>query len=231
MEAARRLGRRLAHRLLHAHALRQIAKPATHLYGRPLLTDPEVFHPVYFLSTRVLVDYLATLDVAGRRFLDMGTGSGAVGIFAASQGAVVTACDVNPRAVRLAAANARENGVSMEVVESNLFSALPARQFDVISFNLPFYPRAPVTPFDAALCAGRNFETITGFAAGCREALAPGGRVVALFSEDSGRDRMVSLFADAQFTAEEERIRTRWFERFHILRLRRANGSPLPAEQ
>jgi release factor glutamine methyltransferase len=229
MEAARRIGRRLAHRLLHAHALRQIAKPVARLYGRTLMTDPQVFHPVYFLSTRVLVDYIATLDLGGRRFLDMGTGSGAVGIFAALRGAAVTACDVNPRAVEVAAANARRNGVGMEVLESNLFAALPGRTFDLVAFNLPFYPRDPETPFDAALCAGRNFETIAGFAAGCQRALAPEGRVVALFSEDSGRDRMLSMFESAAFTVEEELTRTRWFERFHVLRLRRSGRSPLSA--
>ena len=65
----------------------QIAKPVTQLRGRTLLTDPEVFHPVYFLSTPLfldyLSDYLSTIAVAGKRLLDMGTGSGVVGIFAA----------------------------------------------------------------------------------------------------------------------------------------------------
>jgi release factor glutamine methyltransferase len=231
MERARKLCRRLFHQLYHAHALRQIAKPTTRMLGRTLLTDPEVFHPIYFVSTGVFLDYLGTLDLAGKRLLDMGTGSGPVAIFAGDRGARVTACDVNPRAVRLAAENARRSGVAVEVVESNLFSALPGRTFDLICFNVPFYPKDPRTPFEAALYAGSNFETISGFAAGCREALAPGGSVVVIFSEDSGRDRIVSLFTAAALTATDERTSTRYFERFHLLRFRRAGDSPLPAEQ
>src|ERR1041384_827766 len=124
MESARRFCRRLFRRVYHPYALRQIAKPLTRLRGRTLLTDPEVFNPVYFLSTPVFIDYLSTVAVAGKRLLDMGTGSGMVGIFAAGRGARVTACDINPRAVALADQNARRNGVEMEVVASDLFSSL-----------------------------------------------------------------------------------------------------------
>jgi methylase of polypeptide subunit release factors len=218
-QRARKLGRRLFHRLYHGYALRQIAKPSTRLLGRTLLTDPDVFHPVYFLSTKVFLDYLATLDLAGKRFLDMGTGSGAVGIFAAARGAQVTACDINPRAVRLAARNAQGNGVQMEVVESDLFDALDGRLFDVIAFNLPFYAEVPRPPMGVAFYAGPNFETIRSFAAGCRRALAPGGSVVVIFSEDSGRDRVVALFEAEAFASVDEHVASRFFERFHLLKL------------
>jgi len=223
-QRARRLGRRLFHRLYHGYALRQIAKPSTRLLGRTLFTDPDVFHPVYFLSTKVFLDYLAPLDLAGKRFLDMGTGSGAVGIFAASRGARVTACDINPSAVRLAARNAASNGVDMEVVESDLFSALPGRRFEVISFNIPFYPEPPRPPLGVAFFAGSNFETVRAFADGCRQALAPGGSVVVIFSEDSGRDRVVPLFEAAALAPFDERITRRYFERFHLLSFRAAGS-------
>ena len=229
MERARRFCCRLFHRVYHRYALWQIARPLARLRGRTLLTDSEVFHPVYFLSTPVFVDYLATLEVAGKRLLDMGTGSGAVGLFAALRGAQVTACDVNPRAVVLAAENARRNHVDMEVVESNLFAALGGRRFDLICFNLPFYPGQPRTHFDAALFGGPDFETVRAFAAGCRAALAPDGAVVVIFSEDSGRDRIVSMFTDAGLVPAEERNVMKFFERFHLMRLQPA--STLPAEQ
>ncbi len=135
MERARRFCRCLFHRVYHPYALRQIAKPLTRLRGRTLLTDPEVFHPVCFLSTPVFLDYLSTVAVEGKRLLDMGTGSGTIGIFAAGRGARVTACDINPRAVALAGENARRNDVEMEVLASDLFSALAGRSFDLICFN------------------------------------------------------------------------------------------------
>jgi release factor glutamine methyltransferase len=219
----------LFHRVYHPYALRQIAKPTTRLRGRTLLTDPEVFHPVCFLSTPVFLDYLSTVAVAGKRLLDMGTGSGTVGIFAASRGARVTACDINPRAVALAGENARRNEVEMEIVSSNLFSSLAGRSFDVICFNLPFFADEPGSPFEHAFFGGRDFETIRAFATGCRKALAPGGTVAVIFSEDSGHDRIVSCFADAGLITVDERTAHRYFERFHLLRLQMPSAPP--AEQ
>jgi release factor glutamine methyltransferase len=226
MERARRFCRRLFHRVYHPYALRQLAKPVTRLRGRTLLTDPEVFHPVCFLSTPVFLDYLSTVAVEGKRLLDMGTGSGTIGIFAASRGAQVTACDINPRAVALAGENARRNDVEMEVLASDLFSALDGRRFDLICFNLPFYLGEPRSVFEHALYGGTNFETIRAFADGCRRALAPGGTVAVIFSEDSGADRMMSLFVDAGFVAIDQRTASRYFERFHLLRLQVPSAPP-----
>lgn len=229
MESARRFCRRLFSRVYHPYALRQIAKPTTRLRGRTLLTDPEVFHPVYFLSTPVFLDYLSTVSVAGKRVLDMGTGSGTVGIFAAGRGARVTACDINPRAVALAGENARRNGVEMEVLSSNLFASLAGRDFDVICFNLPFLAGTPRTVFERALFGGPDFETVRAFALGCRQALAPGGAVVVIFSEDSGPERIMSLFTEAGFVATHQRTALKYFERFHMLQLERTSAPP--AEQ
>ena len=120
-------------------------------------------------------------------------------------GAQVTACDINPRAVVLARDNARRNGVDMEILESDLFSSLGGRMFDLICFNLPFYPGQPATPFEAAFFGGPAFETISAFAAGCRGALAPGGTVAVIISEDSGHDRIVSLFTGAGFLPIDDR--------------------------
>src|SRR5450432_858378 len=142
LEPARRACRRLCRRafgsLYGPYALRRIARGGmVHLRGRVLLTDPEVLHPVHFLSTRVLLDAVTALDLGGRRFLDMGADSGAIGIFAAAAGAQVTACDINPRAVTLTRQNFERNQLRGEVLESNLFAALPGRAFDLICFNLP----------------------------------------------------------------------------------------------
>jgi release factor glutamine methyltransferase len=222
MALIRRLLRRLVHVAYRPYVSWRIARPSrARMPHQGLLTDPLVFHPVLFFSTRILINYLGVMDLAGRRFLDMGTGTGSLGIFAATRGASVTSCDINPRAVELARENAMRNRVQIEVVESNLFSSLGDRRFDVICFNLPFYPRAPRSAFEAAFFAGPNFETIRSFAAGCALALAHDGTVVVIFSEDSGRDVILSIFASAGLVVSDERVRTRMFERFHAVRLRR----------
>lgn len=224
MELVRRLLRRLVHVIYRPYVLWRIAKPSrARVSGQGLATDPRVFHPIYFFSTKISIAYLGSMDLRGRRFLDMGTGTGSIGIFAATRGAIVTCCDINRHAVELARENAARNRVTLEVVESDVFSALPDRQFDVICFNVPFYPRAPRTPLEAAFFAGPNFETVRAFATGCAAALAPDGTVVVVFSEDSGRQLLVSFFTGAGFVATGERVTSRLFERFHLMAFRRAS--------
>ena len=197
------------------------------LLGRRFVTHPEVFHPVFFLSTRMLADHFARLDLTGRRFLDMGTGSGAVGVFAAARGARVTACDINPRAVAVARENARENGVEMEVLESHLYSAVAGRTFDLICFNIPFYPKPPENPLEHAFHAGRDFQTVRVFAEDARQHLAGGGVVTIIFSEDSGYDRIVSFFTAAGLERTGTRSLRKNFEEFFIVSFGRPEGLPL----
>jgi release factor glutamine methyltransferase len=218
MNLPRRLCRGIFARIYRPFVLRRIAgRSEARVLGRMLLTDPEVLHPVYFLSTRVLIDGVLAMDIAGKRFLDMGCGSGAIGIAAASRGAIVTACDINPRAVALTRENLRRNQIEADVIASDLFGALDGRVFDLICFNIPFYAGEPKTPFDAALFGGKDLATVRSFAAGCLGALSPGGTVVVVFSEDANRDKILSLFAQAGLSAIEERIARRWFERFHVV--------------
>ena len=71
--------------------------------------------------------------------LDLGTGTGYVGIYLALRGWRVDAVDVSPRALALARRNAELSGVQMRLFESNLFSAVEG-VYDVIAFNPPMRP-------------------------------------------------------------------------------------------
>lgn len=70
------------------------------------------------------------------RALDLGAGSGYVGIYLALRGWQVDAVDVSPRALALARRNAELNGVAPRIYQSNLFSDVRG-QFDVIACNPP----------------------------------------------------------------------------------------------
>jgi len=75
--------------------------------------------------------------------IDVGTGSGILGIVAADCAAEVVAVDINPFAVRCAKENARRNDVTDRIsfIQGNLFK--PIRRgtvFDLILFNAPYLP-------------------------------------------------------------------------------------------
>ncbi len=75
--------------------------------------------------------------------LDLCTGSGFLAIVAAGCGArSVTAVDVSRRAVLAAAINAKLNGVRVDAVRGDLFSAVRGRRFHLIVSNPPYVPSA-----------------------------------------------------------------------------------------
>jgi SAM-dependent methyltransferase len=84
---------------------------------------------------------LASLTVrsSARTALDIGTGSGIQAIWAARHCERVVAVDVNPRALNLAAFNARLNRVAnVELREGSLFEPVAGERFDLVLCNAPY---------------------------------------------------------------------------------------------
>jgi predicted nicotinamide N-methyase len=80
--------------------------------------------------------------VAGRRVLDIASGSGIVAIAAAKAGAArVTANDLDPLAVAAIGLNAAMNGVSLITSVDDLLDEAPAEGWDVILAGDVFYER------------------------------------------------------------------------------------------
>ena len=72
----------------------------------------------------------------GDRVIDIGTGSGILAIYAAMQGAVVCATDIEAEAVELAGKNCALNQVQADIRHGSMFGDFSGT-FDVIAANLP----------------------------------------------------------------------------------------------
>lgn len=126
--------------LAHWRAAYTSDKPRSiHLEGHELILHPGVFNPAVGWSTIGLIE--AMPPVAGKTVLDMGCGTGVVGIIAAHRGAsTVVLADLDPLAIQ----NATENielhhlGARVQVFQSDLFAGVPEQRFDLISFNWPY---------------------------------------------------------------------------------------------
>src|SRR5581483_11200196 len=84
---------------------------------------------------------LAKLTVRRRvgSALDLGTGCGILALLAADHAGRVVATDVNPRAVNMAAFNARLNGLeNVEALTGDLLAPVRGRRFGLIVANPPF---------------------------------------------------------------------------------------------
>ena len=142
---------------------------------KEFLVFPDTFWP--FADSLPLVRHFQVAP--GESLLDVGTGSGVIGIFACYRGAGrVVGVDINPAAIRSATHNVLMHGFAstMEVLNSNLFEALGDERFDVITANLPFRNKAALD-IVAMSQWDTNFRTNTRFFEGVGRHLTLKGRI------------------------------------------------------
>jgi release factor glutamine methyltransferase len=136
-----------------------LSKTRTYRYGSIRLeVAPSVFHPGFFFTSRLLLNYVKGIPLTGKSLLEPGCGSGLLSIYAARNGATVTATDINPVATGMLRRNCERNSVEMKIIRSDLFEKIPAQQFDIITINPPFYKKEPQTEKDHAWYCGANGE-------------------------------------------------------------------------
>ena len=192
------------------------------LAGFTFIVRPTVFNPADFISSKVFVSYIHTLDLHGKYILDMGSGSGVVSIVAASKGAECIAADINPVAVRCITENALMNNCAKQItsVESDLFESLGnivTKKFDIIFFNPPYYKGNPTNNFERAFKGGPNLEVIDRFLVEAKNFLAPSGRLCLLVSSDMNLDEMYSRIKTAGYAYKILHTNKKTFETFYII--------------
>ena len=142
---------------------------------KEFLVYPDTFWP--FADSLPLVEHFRIEP--GESVLDVGTGSGVIGIFACYRGAArVVGVDINPAAVRSATHNVQAHGFAgtMQVLQSDLFTALGDQRFDVVTANLPFRNK-PAHDVVAMSQWDTGFRTNTRFFEQVGQHLNPKGRL------------------------------------------------------
>ena len=159
--------------------LHRLGHHRLHYLGLELEIPEQVFAPTPTsdLLGRAVLGEVRSAD----RVLDLGTGSGANAILAASQSSDVVGVDVNPHAVAAAIANAERNGVAdrIEFAVSDVFDNVVGT-FDLVIVDPPFRWFRARDLLELAI-ADEGYRTLTRFMTQVRARLRPGGRVLLFF--------------------------------------------------
>lgn len=170
----------------------------------------------------LMLDAISGIPFAGSEVLDVGTGSGLLGLFCAIQGATVTATDVNEIALHHAHKAADKLGVKLRLVLSDLFSNVQGR-FDCVLFNPPYLPSTTIT--DPTVDGGpMGVSLVKTFLDDLPNHLKTSGTAFLLLS--SLNDSASLIHAHPEFEVSPVAKRSLFFEELQVLHLRFRHSFP-----
>jgi len=177
--------------------------------GIRLEIAPEVFHPGFFFSTKLLLKYILRLDLKNKYFLELGAGNGLIAFSAACEGAIVTATDINSIAIKHLEKNRKKNNINIKITQSDLYKQLPHQAFDIIAVNPPYYKRNPQTESQHAWYCGENGDYFVRFFEGLNNYIHEHSTVLMILSEDCDIDMIKNIGTKYDFNlnlAEEKKV-------------------------
>ncbi len=183
----------------------------------------EVFHPKLFFSSTYFYEFLNKKELNKKTFLEIGCGSGILSLLAFKKNAIVTALDIDPKAIENTAINFKlnfENGMNnVTLLQSDVFDELPKIGYDVIAVNPPYYFRKVSTNKQLAWYCGENGEYFVKLFSGLNHYMKPTTKVYMILAENAEIERIkdMALNYDLKFVLEEERLIK--FERSYIFQL------------
>jgi release factor glutamine methyltransferase len=184
LDRSRKLSKPEEESLERLAARRETREPLAYVLGewgfRRLTLDVNASVLVPRPETEVVVERclarIAQIDEP--RVLDVGTGSGAIGLAIADEhpGAHVTGVDASPGALEVAGANVVRTGLAVELREWDLFTGLPEGPWDLVVSNPPYVLPEELESLEPEVREWEPRTALTGV--GATEAVARGARDV-----------------------------------------------------
>jgi release factor glutamine methyltransferase len=196
--------------------------------GLELNIYPGVFHPKYFFSTEVLVNFLSSMDVKEKSFCEVGAGSGLISFLAHRKNAHVTALDINPIAIKGLHENFKRNfgeSKGFSIIQSDLFTAAPENQFDIIFINPPYYFKNVSDDDELAWNCGENGEYFAALFSQLSGFTHPGSEVFMILAENCELSRITTIAKSQNIIMHLHReVKIKW-EKNYIFKLGLNNGT------
>ena len=169
--------------------------------GLHLTVLPGVFSPKYSHAPDFVMDNW--LIPTGSRVLDLGCGSGVLGLGALRAGAgTLVAVDANSIACENTILNAKALGYvdRVEVLEGNGYAALSeTHSFDVVLLRFRCSNHKAATPLESA-CFDDGYSFLKAALIGARSRLVKGGHVFVVFSDQGDLAELINTVHAADLT-------------------------------
>lgn len=185
-----------------------------------------IFHPGLFFSTKILLNYIGTLDLKNKSLLELGAGTGLISIFVARQNAKVTASDINPTATKNIKLNAEKNNVKLKIIQSDLFDNIPQQSFDFIIINPPYFPRDPNNENEQAWFCGSDFQYFKNLFKQIGNYISISTNTIMILSEDCEIEMIKSIAEENGFVLNEIQKTKVWNEWNYLYRLSLLTNDP-----
>jgi len=164
-------------------------------------------------DTFLMVDALSKILLRDKEILDLGTGSGILGLLCARRGAHVTFADIDNSVLRNVTRASRKLNLTIDSIRSDVFSKIRKR-FDVILFNPPYLPSKKIN--DPAVDGGkRGREFIDRFLGDLPLHLKHSGVALLLVSSFNDPSGLVDRYHELSFSAVVSR--RLFFEELQVL--------------
>lgn len=159
-----------------------------------LSIDHRVFNPSYGEGARMFLENRELLKAD--KVLDMGAGSGALGILASQYASSITGIDISSHAYNCTLLNYSTHinrGKEHLVFKGDLFSPLhETDSYDLIIFNPPFLEGKPENPIQQAMY-DEGYNTLRDFFSNAHKHLNDNGRILLCFGEVGDCDLLIEL--------------------------------------
>lgn len=208
--------------------LRYIRQERRYTYeGIQVRVPTGVFHPGFFFSTNLFIDFLSITEWRGKSVLDVGSGSGMLAIFTAVNGAQTTAIDINPLAVAACRDNATANHCQVVVLQSDLFDALPAgNTFDYLLINPPYFAADPKDDAARAFFAGANLEYFQKLFGQMHKVIHPDSKIWMILGDGCDLQGIYQIALSHGFTHQVLLEKSRWSRALVIVAFATRNTQP-----
>jgi len=169
-------------------------------------------------DTFLMNQALSKLSLEGKKVLELGCGNSYNSFFCAEQGAKVFALDIDYDALEISKEEAQKKGLEITFINSDMFTFLKEKDFDIIFFNPPYLVSDEIKEIALdGLEKGRHFIDL--FIADFDKFLKPKGTALLLHTDYNDLEETKKKLEKKGWKYKLVGEESFFFERLYILKI------------